>query len=352
MKHQQTALKYLLVLLIGLLLFSCSKKQDPNQLDDIIYVRNKGADMPVYMHGNITSGTILLIVHGGPGGNGLEYRSGLWTVDLEKKYAVAYWDQRGQGMAQGHYNRSEVTIAQMADDMNAVVKVLKAKYGNNTEVFALGHSWGGTLTSKYMITDDWQHNLAGWIEFDGAHDMPKNDIESVKLFIQVANEQIAAGNSVKDWQGILDWATKIDTNNITPQQSLEINQKGFEVEGWLKADGVLQKPEKGGNEEPYFSGQENPVTSTLTGLFTNGMLNDENSKYSATPELHKITIPCLFIWGKYDFVVPPSLGWEAYNLVSSPEKTFVLLEKSGHSGMDNEWEKTKNAIITFIDANR
>ena len=345
-------MKYIYILLIGLVLFSCKKEQDPDNLDEIIYVRNKGADMPVYIHGNVSSGTILLVVHGGPGGNGLEYRPGLWTVDLEQKYAVAYWDQRGQGMAQGHYDKSEVTIAQMADDMNAVVKVLKAKYGNNVGVFALGHSWGGTLTSKYMITDDLQYNLKGWIEFDGAHDMPKNDIEAVKLFIEVANEQIAAGNSVDKWQGILDWATQIDTNNITQEESLQLNQKGFEVESWLIADGVMQKGEPGGTEESKFFGQVNPLTSTITGLQTNSMLNDENSKYSATDELYKVEIPCLFIWGKYDFVVPPSLGYDAYEKVSSQVKTFVLLEKSGHSGMDNEWEKTKNAIIEFMDANR
>ncbi len=344
--------KYILLLFIALFLYSCEKEQDPGDLDDIIYVRYKGADMPVYMHGNIRSGVILLVVHGGPGGNGLEYRSGLWTVDLEKNYAVAYWDQRGQGMAQGHYDKSAVTIAQMADDMDAVVKVLKTKYGEKVEIFALGHSWGGTLTSKYMITDDYQYHLQGWIEFDGAHDMPQNDIESVKMFIRVANEQIAAGNSVENWQDILDWAGEIDTNNISMEQSLEINKKGFEVEEWLKADGVIQKGESGGTVESDFCGQVNPVTSSITGLLTNITLNDENSKYSATDELYKVEIPSLFIWGKYDFVVPPTLGYDAFNRVSSTVKAFVLLEKSGHSGMDNEWEKTKDAIIMFIEDNR
>jgi len=345
-------MKYFYILLIGLVLFSCKKEQDLNNLDEIIYVRHKGADMPVYIHGNVHSGTILLVVHGGPGGNGLEYRSGLWTVELEKRYAVAYWDQRGQGMAQGHYNKSDVTIAQMADDMDAVVKVLKAKYGSNVGVFALGHSWGGTLTSKYMITGDWQYHLKGWIEFDGAHDMPKNDVESVKMFIRVANEQIAAGNSVNDWQDILDWATQIDTNNITKQESYEINQKGFEVEYWLEEDGVINEPSEGGNREPFLFGQVNPLTSSITGNFTNGMLDEEISNFSATAEFHKVEIPCLFLWGKYDFVVPPELGYDAYNNVSSTIKKFVLLERSGHSGMSNQPEEVSDEIIQFIEANR
>jgi len=344
--------KYLLITILAFSLFSCQKKQDPANLDEIIYVRYKGADMPVYIHGNINSRTILLVVHGGPGGNGLEYRSGLWTVELEKRYAVAYWDQRGQGMSQGHYNKSDVTIAQMADDMDVVVKTLKAKYGEDVGIFALGHSWGGTLTSKYMITDGLQYHLKGWIEFDGAHDMPKNDVESVKMFIRVANEQIAAGNSVSDWQYILDWATQIDTNNITQQESYEINQYGFEVEYWLEEDGVINEPPEGGTREPFLFGQVNPLTSSITGNFTNGMLDEEISNFSATDEFYKVEIPCLFLWGKYDFVVPPELGYDAFNNVSSTIKKIVLLEKSGHSGMNNQPEKVSDEIIQFIEENR
>ncbi|MCF6241853.1 MAG: alpha/beta hydrolase, partial [Bacteroidales bacterium] len=122
-------MKYLYITLFALIFFSCSKQEDLYKLNETIYVRNDGADMPVYIRGNITSKIIILIVHGGPGGNGLEYRDGFWTVDLEKKYAMAYWDQRGQGMSQGHYNQSDVTISKMVEDMDAVIKVLKAKYG-------------------------------------------------------------------------------------------------------------------------------------------------------------------------------------------------------------------------------
>ncbi len=330
--------------------FSCSKEQDPINIDETVYIRYKGADMPVYMHGNLTSNILLLMVHGGPGGNGLEYRAGLWTIDLEKKYLVAYWDQRGQGMAHGHYSRSDVTISQMADDMDAVINGLKAKYGEQLKIFALGHSWGGTLTSKYVTTDKYQHTLSGWIEFDGAHDMHRNDIESVKMFINVANEQIALGNSIDKWQDILTWASDIDTNNINYDLSVEINQKGFEVEDWLIEDGVMNEYDTGGNPYPLY--EINFLTSWFSGNMTNGFLADEIMDYSATDLLYKVDIPVLFLWGKYDFVVPPSIGYDAYDKVSSTNKTYILLEKSGHSGMSNEWEKTKNAIIEFIETNR
>jgi pimeloyl-ACP methyl ester carboxylesterase len=79
---------------------------------------------------------------------------------------------------------------------------------------------------------------------------------------------------------------------------------------------------------------------------------DETTNYSATDQLYKVDIPALFIWGKYDFVVAPVLGEDAYNKVSSTVKKFVLLEHSGHSGMSGEWKKVDDEIISFIDANR
>jgi proline iminopeptidase len=345
-------MKYALYISMVLVLLSCQKEQDLGKLDQTIYVRNDGADMPVYMRGNMNSKVIILIVHGGPGGNGLEYRAGLWTVDLEKNYAVAYWDQRGQGMSQGHYDKSDVTVAKMVEDMDAVIKVLKAKYGNDVSVFALGHSWGGTLTAKYLTTGNLQHNLKGWIESDGAHDMPKNDIEATKMFIKVSKEQIALGNNVSNWQGILNWATAIDTSNISETQRGELNEFASKVEDWLIKDHVLLEGEIGGYKLTKFFSPVNPITNHLAGNATNDMLSKEIESTALTNKLPIINIPVLVLWGKYDFVVPPILGYDTYNQVSSVKKKLVIFEKSGHSPMNNEWRKFTDEVILFVNANK
>lgn len=345
-------MKYLHIAIITVLLMACQKEQADGTLNETFWVKNAGAEMPVYMRGNINSNVIILIVHGGPGGSGLEYRTGLWTEEVEQEYAMAYWDQRGQGMSHGHYDEADVTVAQMTEDMDAVIKTLKAKYGDDVSVFALGHSWGGTLSANYMVTGDLQYSLNGWIEANGAHDNPKGNIESVKLYIEVANEQIAAGNNVSNWQDILTWATAIDTNNISDDQSLEINQKGYEVEEWLIEDGVLELAEAGGLENSRFFGPTNPFTSFQTGNSTNRMLDAEVETVSLTDQLYKVNIPVLVIWGKYDFVVAPALGEDTYNKASSIVKKLVILEKSSHSSMDFEWREFTDEVLLFVDANK
>jgi pimeloyl-ACP methyl ester carboxylesterase len=153
---------------------------------------------------------------------------------------------------------------------------------------------------------------------------------------------------VSNWQGILDWANAIDTNNITVEQGGEINSKAHAVERWLEEDGVISSGESGGNKTSLFFGPTNPLTSSLIGGQTSQNLN-EIELISMTDELYKVTIPTLVLWGKYDFVVPPSLGHDTFNNISSADKKIVIFDESAHSPMSNEWRKYTDEMIEFIE---
>ncbi|MBD77771.1 MAG: hypothetical protein CL840_02365 [Crocinitomicaceae bacterium] len=338
-----------LLLVSSLMIASCKKKEDLGKVNETIYVRSNGADMPVYLHGNVASNVMILIVHGGPGGTGLEYRSGKYAEALEARYGMAYWDQRGQGMSQGKYKTDDVIIENMVIDMNAVINSLKAKYGSGLKVIALGHSWGGTLSAKFMITAGLQQNLAGWIEADGAHDIPKLNRDAVAMFKSEAQTQIGLGNNVDNWQGILDWANAIDTNNITVEQGGEINAKARDAEQWLLDDGFIQASEGGGIRPPLLLGPTNPLIANISGRQTSKKL-DEVEYLSMTKELNRVTLPTLILWGKYDFVVPPTLAYDCFNEISSTQKKLVIFNKSGHSPMDNEWEAFTNEVVAFAES--
>ena len=98
-------------------------------MEETIYVRNQGADMPVFIRGNGASEVFIIFLHGGPGGNSLKYSTGSYSKTLEDKYAMVYWDQRGQGNSHGHPENSEMSINLMVEDTYALVKSLKLRYG-------------------------------------------------------------------------------------------------------------------------------------------------------------------------------------------------------------------------------
>ena len=63
---------FLLILLSLLFLLSCNKLEK-GALDELFFIENESALLPVWVRGNSTAGTFLLILHGGPGGSAFDY---------------------------------------------------------------------------------------------------------------------------------------------------------------------------------------------------------------------------------------------------------------------------------------
>ena len=341
-----------LMIAVSTVLISCKKEANiSTAMEETFYVRSGGSDMPAFVYGNGSSKVFILVLHGGPGGSGLEYRGGSYSEQLEEKYAMVYWDQRHQGNSHGHLTANEVTIDAMVEDTRAVIKSLKDRYGQDISVFLMGHSWGGTLGTAYMIKENYQHELKGWIEVDGAHDIPMLNIELVKMIQTIGGQEVAAGNNISDWQEMIDYVNTLDTNNITFEQSGTLNGYGHRIEGLLSQLKQADNPSTGLLRYLFLS-PNNPAISGVTGVSLPESFMNEVEKKSMTAELNKITIPTLIQWGKYDFVVPPALGYSAYNNISSDNKYLKIYEHSAHSPMNNEPDLFVKDIVDFVEAHK
>lgn len=346
---KKNTLSLLLSLAFAFLHLGC-ESVDLEAVHETIVVNNDGAFMPAYVRGNVASKKIIVVLHGGPGGNGIEYSLGEYANQLEKTYGMVYLDQRGQGMAQGKFDATQFTIGKMSEDVYALVLALKAKYGENNKIILLGHSWGGMLGSYFMVNETYQTEVDGWIESNGAHDLPLLNRASVDLFLNVAAEQIAKKHSVEEWELIQTWAKEIDVNSISETQSGEINEKGFEVEKYLENDKEINQGIGGSSLKTILFGPMNWLTSSTSGNFTNGQLNTEIENTALTNQLFKIKKPCLFLYSKYDFVVPAELGKTAFAGVNSTNKKLVIFEKSGHSPMDTEPALFISEVKAFVNS--
>lgn len=337
---------FLFIGIIGLL--SCKKtNKDLNNLNETIIVRHKKADMPAYIHGNASEKVFLIILHGGPGGNGLQYRINTIKSEIEKNNAIVYFDQRGSGNSQGTYANDEVDINVMAEDVLALVDVLKMKYGNDSRFFLLGHSWGGTLGPATLLKD--QSNFKGWIDVDGDHS-PAGSYEVGRIALQEkANEQIALQNSVEYWQNVLDIA-----NNVSPNFNLDdffkLNRTAHNAEKQLIKDNVA-KPEEidGGSFFDYNLWQILWNNGKIIDIMKNSGLY---SSVSYTNELGNITIPSLVLWGKHDLVVPFVYAQEAFDNLGSSQKEIFIFDQSAHSPMFSEPELFSQKVIEFINTHK
>jgi len=339
-------MKKLVIILTAIIsVISCTKK-DTNQSERFIF-RTEGVDLNVVVQGNIASKIMILLLHGGPGGGADAYNQGYYSDKLEEKYAMIYVDQRGNGASMGTYNSSDLTIEQNSKDIYNLTLFLKKKYGQNISLFLMGHSWGGLTTAHTLISTPIQNELKGWIEVDGAHDFPMNDKESVKFFMTVANEQLALNNETEFWTEIKEKVSQMDTNNILESDLGYLNSKGFEAESKILA--ILPGPQGGDYDYTLLTNPNSSILIKAENSFNNPILNADSQKHELTDSLYKITIPSQFLWGKYDLVVPPALGYSAFNKVGTVNKELVIFNHSGHSPMNNEAELFVTEVIDFIE---
>jgi pimeloyl-ACP methyl ester carboxylesterase len=337
-------LSIFLIFCVGFILPGCQTKES-FILSETLYVRHQGADMPAYVHGNPKAKVFVIVLHGA-GSFGLAFRDGIFTSQLEKKYAMVYWDQRGQSMAQGHYSQPADVIDLMADDVVALVAVLKHKYGEDIDLFLMGHSWGGLLGTTVLLKENQQSLFKGWIGVDAAHDIPFGGRARRSLYLDMAEEQIAAGNFVEEWEAFREEIIPLDSTSEEDYQV--ILRKGLVAhELLLAADAV----NRGGSNEKVRRTvfENNPVTWQVSAFFNQPIQEAIDREYSLSEQLGRITIPTLLLWGKYDFSVPPVLGYDALRRLGSTDKKLVIFNRSVHHPQDTEPEKFGQEVVDFID---
>lgn len=345
-------LKIVILILSILSVYSCSEEDiDLGDLDDTIMVRHKNADMPAYIHGNGSEKVFLIILHGGPGGTGLVYRSATIRSEVEKQYAVVYFDQRGSGISQGSYSKDEINIDIMAEDVLALVKVIKQKYGSDSRFFLMGHSWGGTLGTATLLKD--QNEFLGWIEVDGAHNAKGMYFEYITEYERVATEQIALGNSINYWESVKSLVEEVDVTQYSHNDFFKLNREAFKAEEQLANDNVIDNSSLE-LDISYLLKTNRLISnwnkSNIDDQLTIGQGLFENISY--TNRLSEITIPSLVLWGKHDLIVPFSFAQEAYDNLGSSIKELVIFQKSGHSPMSNEADLFAGEVIRFMDENK
>ena len=334
------------LLILFLLLSSASCTVDEQTaISDILYLRNEGSDLPIYVHGNPDEKVFVLVIHGA-GSYGLAFRDGAFTSEFEQKYAVAYFDHRGQSMSQGHSYPENDIVELMTDDIEKIILLLRKKYGSDMKLFLMGHSWGGALGTSVLLRPGIQKLIKGWIEIDGAHNFPLVSSSRKDFMIQIANERIAADGDLERWSEIkqalenLNDPTDSDHSavlNIAAQVSKLLSDEGT-VNSGVSSEKTIQAI--------YVS---NPINWLSNNYFNKPFLLARDMDFSLSNRLQEISIPSLLIWGKYDVSVPTNLADDAFEKLGSEHKELHIFENSIHHPHDTEAVKFGQLVSTFIE---
>jgi len=321
---------------ISILLFlvSCSKEGNLGpHVNEQFHVEIEGALLPVKVRGNTASRKIILFINGGPGGTGLdvsELDPGDWKNNLEKDFAIAYYDQRGIGNTQGKIEESSINLNQYMEDIKAIVTVLRYRY-KSCKIYMMGHSFGAMLVYRYINKYGDLNLVEKYIAASGTATRPKYDQEHwdtrIEYLNQIANENISKDIDKDYWNSYLSWISQ-HPDVATIEERADFYQ-------------FLQKTEIEEEFSLRFKDYFNVLLFSDNNFFAyylsilkkqplmNQLVNEER-EWDIKSEISKIDKPILLIGGEFDIAAPPQeLNW-IYSQVKSTEKEILTISDAGH----------------------
>jgi len=315
----------------------CSKEQG-NLVNDNFRVEHEGASLPIYVRGNISESTFIIMVHGA-GGFGLAYRNEVFINDLESKYGVVYFDQRGQSMSEQGDGEVDDIIETMIDDIEAIYQVLKYEYGDDIKIFLAGHSWGGLQSGLAVVRDN--IDLRGWINIAGVLDLPSISDDRIDLMLKIAEEQIPVSSFSGEWTSLVDQL----------EESLDYDEVLKLLSDYLSLVHKDNLVEKGFTSKTIYNGLvvNNPIHWYVNYFFNQPINEALEQGTTIVGNVDKIKLPVLFLYGKYDGSAPPENGKRIFDAIDSSEKEFVFFDKSEHYPYEREQAKFGEVVVDFIE---
>ncbi len=348
-------LNRILIISFATLLISCEKFESETNADTFFHVKIDGSVLPVWVKGNTASSKFIIYINGGPGLTSIDIAKADmfdWSSGLEENVAMVYYDQRGCGNAQGNIDEASLTISQYIKDLNAIISVIDAKYPN-PDIYLMGHSFGGFIGINYLLEEDYQNKIKGWVSIDGAYNFDYDLSWQYRrsFLINIANEEIAEGNMITHWTNALEWA---DNNELITSRAQKNEWREFV--GW---PGGIIIPEELASlsarqyiEIGFFSSY-NPFPAYLSSNLdiVNNKLNEDAEGKNLIAEVSNVTIPSLLIWGRYDDLIVPEEGLDVFNNFGTPvkDKYYKILPNSSHEPYISDPENFKAEIIDFIN---
>lgn len=332
-----------IVFIITLFLVNCDDQFLNNEYKggDWFYLENAGAIMPVWVRGNTSSNVFVIFLHGGPGYTSLDVSVSTAFKELHREYAFVYFDQRGSGAAQGNAKPESFTVEQFVEDLQKLVHLIRYKY-NNPTLFLMGHSWGGSLGTAYLLEMSNQNYVSGWIEVNGGHNLVDGTIHSWEWVINRANEKISYGVDAAYWQNEINWYTNTAPLFKAPDP---IERHGKNVQ---KLNGYYHnssnKPEL-----IYFASPLSPFGFLFNSY--NVIRNVNFETFNLSPQMHKIKTPSLVLWGRHDGILPVVMAYDAFDNLGTDnaDKYLYIFEYSAHNPMFEEPEDFVANVKVFID---
>ena len=303
------------------------KKIPVNGIMQRIHVRSNDESLPV-----------LLFLHGGPG---VCNRHSVMSddSDLLDSFTIATWDQRGTGGSYSGVKPETLTIDQLVEDADGVVRYLCEQF-HKEKIYVIGGSWGSLLGIRLAYAHP--EHIAAFVGFGQFVSGEKNEIISYNYTLEAAK---AAGDrkAVEDLEKVgppVMGMYKGGFDGMMVQRNLMMKYGGYS---------------KAEEKRSYMDSFVKPMI--LSGEYSLGDLLGLILGYKkvlkvmwaeiGAEDLTKYTkfeVPILVFDGRLDMNTPAELVEDWFAKIEAPYKELIWFDNSGHNPMGDEPERFKKLL--------
>jgi len=307
----------------------------PESVAEVGYCRLGGVDQLVMIRGQSLANPPLIHLHGGPGFSETRlFRH--FNSDLEKRFTVVYWDQRGAGKSFDRtIPRSSMMVEQFVADLGELVDTVCARVGQE-QVVVHGHSWGSALGVLYASRHP--HRVAAYVGTGQIGDWPAAESASYALALDEAGRR----NNRRALEGLR-------AIGPPPYPASSV----FKERTWLqRLDGQLSPKALWKLGRIALGGAESSILdlpNQFRGFrFTMDAMWDEVSALNLLLTAPALQVPVFFFLGRRDHWVPPETSVAYFNALSAPSKELLWFDQSGHETFADEPAKFNRAVTDMV----
>lgn len=261
--------------------------------------------------------TPLLLLHGGPGG-----RSCVFSVlaGLATDRQVILYDQLGSGRSDRPNDLGLWRTDRFVEELDAVRKALGLR-----DVHILGHSWGGTLATEYLLTKG-QQGVRSVILSSPLISTPRWLADTRRLRTTLPDAVQSTLNKCEAVETADDPAC-VAANDIFEEHFV---RGAKALPAIPECEGVT-----GGDEVYRHMWGAGEFTST-------GLLRD----YDRTDRLGELKLPVLFLSGRHDEAAPETIADFGRRV---PGAKVRVLEQSAHATYRTETAEYVRIVREFLN---
>lgn len=295
------------------------------EIEQCILVRGKNEQNP-----------IILFLHGGPGLPMMPFHQHFQN-DIEEKYVVVHWDQRGAGKSYlEDIPIDSMTLSKILADAHELVLILKQRFCKD-KIYLAGHSWGSIIGIN--LINLYPEDFYSFISIGQVVNFTQSLNISRNFALEKAKSQDCE-EAVNELRGIGEPPFNDDTKVSIILKN--IRRFGGKMHKEVNFLSVAEKCKE------YTALDLKNIPKGLD--FSDTYLWNEVIRTNLMDNLTNFKVPIYFFCGKYDYITPTAMIEEYCKKINTPFKKIILFENSAHYPYIEEPKKFAETIIKVLES--